>query len=418
MGVLAVRGYAPVWARLVLGWSVVVTLIAACASPEPVQQAAPVIDPRTAVFCAQWPSVMASNGDERLLELLEVPPPGLEGAAAQFADAERSTDPAEGQDAARRLRAWVSVNCTPGAALPGASAAERRVAPAVPETPRSVVFCFAGAGRAAGPSPFRMVIYGDASQSDPYSAPMVGLLWGERDGDQRGDGDATPVRVRGTDGVAAPITVFQQTIPDGLGTVITWREGTVSVGLYGRFWDRSRTDELVALADSLDFVDGEFRLPQEARPKNYEQLFAGSPHSLELIFATNTTYTVHYKTIDAASVLTISGYVLSAEEFEAVRFFAAGLRRSTTAGREALAGDAWQRSGGPAMVTWREADGLVVRLVGFGVDLATVHEMAEKSEELSRAEWVELVESDDECPVPVPPSFPRSVAGPVPSTNR
>lgn len=64
-------------------------------------------------------------------------------------------------------------------------------------------------------------------------------------------------------------------------------------------------------------------------------------------------------------------------------------------GRQALVGHAW--SDGPAVVTWREPDGLVVRLVGLGIGLETVREMAEATRELSQPEWVALVDGAERC---------------------
>ena len=226
---------------------------------------------------------------------------------------------------------------------------------------------------------------------------MLGVIWGT-EGDQSGDGNRTPVRVRGTDGVSAPITVFQQVILDELGTVIAWHEGDLSVGLYGRLWDQSRTDELVAVADSLEFVDGGFRLPPAALPDGYEKVFEGSPDFLSLLLPVNATYEVHYRTTDGQpGILNVNGFVASPEEFEAFRFLTLGLERTKSGGQDAISGNAWSADG-PAVVTWREDDGLVIRLLGLQVDLKTVQEAAAATRELTRSEWVEVVEQKSECP--------------------
>ena len=67
------------------------------------------------------------------------------------------------------------------------------------------------------------------------------------------------------------------------------------------------------------------------------------------------------------------------------------------AGHDGLVGNAW-RDEGPAVVTWREPDGLVVRIVGLGVPLDTAREVAERSRVLSKAQWAALVEAEDRCP--------------------
>lgn len=100
--------------------------------------------------------------------------------------------------------------------------------------------------------------------------------------------------------------------------------------------------------------------------------------------------------MDSGGVVTLSGFVASPEEYETLRFFAPGLTHVELGKRQAIVGNAWSDEG-PAVVTWREPDGLVVRLVGLGVELETLRDMAGATRELTRPEWVELVKGSDDC---------------------
>lgn len=143
---------------------------------------------------------MASGDDSRLVVALEAPPPALREPAAAIIAAERSGGDRSEAAGSTVLR-WVEANCNAGEG--------RRMAVPLGSTPGSLRLCLASSGlpeRAEEDG--GLVLYGGGG--DPYSGPMLGVVWGDQD--LRGDGDATPVRVRGRAGVAAPITVFQQTL--------------------------------------------------------------------------------------------------------------------------------------------------------------------------------------------------------------
>jgi hypothetical protein len=378
---------------------IVVATASACSSSGGGEDAAPDAED-TSGFCSGWSEAVLSDAPERYLDVLDDPPDELADEAAVLIREIDSEESDAGNAAFSEMARWVDVNCEPDAAQPGATAANRRVAPPPDTELERFTFCSAGRGLSVPPGSDHVVIYGDTSQDDPYASPMLAVAWGG-EGSHRGDGDPSPVTVRGTEGVAAPISVFQQVVPDDLGTVIAWDEGDDPVGLYGRLWDESRTDELVALADALVVEDdGSFSLPPEAMPEGFEQVFSGSSDPMSLVFTPGAEYEVRYMGEgDDGAPLRIDGYVASPEEFAAVRFLAPGLEPTTVANHEALAGDAWDERG-PAVVTWREPDGLVVRLVGLGHDLAVVETVADATRELTRAEWVDLIETPDGCPAP------------------
>lgn len=390
----------------------VVVLFAGCTSDDPAETVA-AGGPEEASFCEKWAQGLARGDDSSFLAILKDPPGALEEPAAAIIAAQKAGDTGRADEAAETVFKWVEVHCTPGDAAPGAIAGDRRLALRLGATPETLTFCSAGSGHPGADSDAGVVLYGQGD--DPYSGPMLGVLWGEES--HAGDGDAKPVKVRGADGVAAPITVFQQTILEELGTVIAWDEEGRSVGLYGRRWARARTNELVALAEQLELVDGRYRLPEAALPDGFHEVFTGSSSALSLLFSPSPEYEVRYETVAheapeeqpaggsdqpelppaADGQVTISGFMASSPAYEAFRFLTLGLHQSEIGGRQVIAGNAWTEDAGPAVVTWREPDGLVVRLVGLGVDLDTVQRMARETHELTRPEWLQLVEDSTYC---------------------
>jgi hypothetical protein len=227
---------------------------------------------------------------------------------------------------------------------------------------------------------------------------MLGLLWNPADnGTHVGDGDTQPVTVRGQSGFAAPITVFQQTILPELGTVIAWTEGDRAFGLHGRKWPIDRASELVEIANGIEEASGGSRIPADARPDGYEEVFVGDPGVTSLVLAPSPLYSLRYQGADG--LLDVNGLQMSEDEFQAFRFFTIGVSEGEVAGYTALVGNSWHADG-PAVVTWRESDGLVVRIVGIGVPLATAEEVAEQSRELSENEWTDVVEAENPCEEP------------------
>ena len=240
-----------------------------------------------------------------------------------------------------------------------------------------------------------MVLYGEANADDPYDGPMLGVLWNPADdGGHGGDGDTQPVTVRGESGVAAPITVFQQTILPELGTVIAWTEGDRALGLYGRRWPMERADELVEIANQLADSEGRLRIPDDALPDGYGEVFTGDASVTSIVLAPSPLYSLRYQ--GEEGLLDVNGLQRSEDEFEAFRFFTIGVDQGEVAGHDALIGNAWHAEG-PAVIAWREPDGLVVPIIGIGVPLDIARQVAERSRELSDDEWAALVESESRC---------------------
>jgi hypothetical protein len=349
-------------------------------------------------FCDVWAAALPDGDEDDFDEVLRLAPDELKDNLIALRETEgRSAGERGTPSAAREVFDWVELHCEQGG--PGAST--RRVAPPVDAVFDGLTFCETTSNPTGAPSPTRgMALYGRAGAGDPYDGPMLGLLWNPT-GDEMhiGDGDANPVTVRGHEGAAAPITVFQQVVLPELGTVVAWTEGDRVFGLYGRLWPIDRAGELVEIAEGIEERSGQFGIADDALPDGYDEIFAGAPDAAALVVTPSSIYSLRFQ--GAGGLLKMEGLQMSEREFEAFRFFTVGIERGEVAGRDALVGNAWNDSG-PAVVTWREQDGLVVRIVGLGVPLATAQEVAARSRELSEAEWKALVEADDGCSDPLP----------------
>ncbi|HWC11093.1 MAG TPA: hypothetical protein VG455_07715 [Acidimicrobiales bacterium] len=341
-------------------------------------------------FCEAWNAALASGEDSMLDQVLASAPPELSDAAAVLRQARPGGD--ERSRAEAEILEWTELHCE----RRQSGQSERHIAPPSDAKFDGLTFCGTTAfARSPADDRSGMVLYGATSVGDPYDGPMLGVFWnGTDDGGHGGDGDSRPVTVRGHTGVAAPITVFQQVVLPELGTVIAWSEGGRALGFYARLWPIERRDELVAIANQLEADDGGFRIPDGALPRGYAEVFSGHPSVTSIVLAPSL-YSLRYEGNDG--LLDVHGLQMSEEEFEAFRFFTMGVDQDEVAGRPALAGNAWDKEGGPSVVTWRESDGLVVRIVGIGVSLVTAREVADRSRELTEEEWAALVRANTGC---------------------
>jgi hypothetical protein len=85
------------------------------------------------------------------------------------------------------------------------------------------------------------------------------------------------------------------------------------------------------------------------------------------------------------------------EEFEAFRFLTRELSEADLHGVEMLTGNAWGDTG-PAVAAWREPDGRILRIVGTGVDLPVITELAQYTRQLTPEEWSTLEAAVTPCP--------------------
>ena len=339
-----------------------------------------------AEFCAKLTAAVTSGDEAQLKAALTNPPAELKEAAKTI----RDSGPRSGRfdAAAAEIFGYAQGVCEPQGS--------RKLAPPASARIEGLTLCGGTTFPAApeGGAGSGMVIYGDTSAPDPYQGQMVGLLWDPAgSGGHAGAGPSRPVTVHGQPGVAAPITVFQRTVLPELGTVIAWTEGDREFGLYGRGWSLDEADELVAMANGVEDIDRRSQIPDGVLPEGFGVLFAGSQEALD-IASPLSLYSVRYRA--ANRILTVSGMGMKQEEFDAIRFLAIGLEETDAGGRPGLVGDAWPGVG-PSVVTWREPDGLVVRVVGLGIPIESAKQVAAATRELNDDEWNAVTKSTGAC---------------------
>jgi hypothetical protein len=358
---------------------------------------------RTVAFCDRWRDALLSEGDVDVESVLADVPTELEDAAAVIIAADPDGPMMPEQEAAsQEFITWTELNCDQRPA----DSSQRYVGPPAGTEVPGLTFCgttpqFPGT-EPIGDDSGELVLYGDPSSGDPYAEPMLGLFRNINDEvDHRGDGDGRPVLVRGHEGTAAPITAFQQTVLPELGTVVAWSEDGRSYGLYGRGWPMSRADELVAIADGIEVTPEAAHIAAEALPSGYEEIVTGPQTAVSLLLP-EALYSLRYEVdgppVEGAGMVLLSGLQQSDAEFEAARFLTLGVEPGQLGDREVLEGEVWHDLS--HLVTWREPDGLVVRILGLGADLETVEALGAAARELTPAEWAELVESEDTCTSP------------------
>ncbi len=385
--------------RLLVCSLVALVALAGCGSekaesPAGVAAATTSLSSEGAAFCDAWNSAFATGDEPAMNKALEKAPPEIADDARTVREADASNSRSnEAEAASGRVLDWTELHCRRG--KPGDS--ERRVAPSIDAEFPGLKFCMTlpFPEGVADERPSGMVLYGSSTSKDPYDGAMLGLLWNPSDGaNHAGDGDSTPVTVRGRKGVAAPISVFQQTILPELGTVIAWTEGDTSFGLYGRRWSQGRADELVTIANRIEESDAGYRIPSSALPQGFGDVFSGDAGVTQIVLPIGSLYSLQYR--GTSGTLSVAGLQMTEEEFEAFRFFTVSVDDRKVGERDALAGNAWTKDG-PAVVTWREPDGLVVRIVGIGVPLLTAMQVANEARELSAEEWAAVVQAEDRC---------------------
>jgi hypothetical protein len=306
----------------------------------------------------------------------------------------------EDEEAAiNRVLVWVQDACA-GSVL--------KVAPPLADLPDSLEVCAAFAmpptadARPAG----QVAVYAPGDAADPYAGPVVALLWGTES--HAGDGDTTPVTVRGTEGVVAPITAFQQVVLEDLGSVVAWTEGEISFGLYGRGWDLSRADELVAMADAIAADGDGYAVPTQALPAGFELVHTGPSDAAG--FVGSGEYSVSLVPADdddpdadlpAQRLITLTGSTSTPGSEELWRVFALESERTTIDGRQvAFSAGAWGAAG-PVMASWREDADHHVTVMALGPEAASdadlVRNLVAASRPLTADEWTELASAASGC---------------------
>ncbi|MBK5287718.1 MAG: hypothetical protein JJE46_04545 [Acidimicrobiia bacterium] len=308
---------------------------------------------------------------------------------------------------------WYGVACFPNAAQPGAAPDQQRYAPS-PDVSNFDICSATNRPRAADtyaaahPAYGHMTIFGDTSISDPYDAPMIGLALSSEEG-FRDDETARPVTIPGhPDAVISNLTgPFGASLEHG-GLVISWSDGKQTVGVFGRGYGPEREGELIALAHRVT-VDGSGpHLPSADVPESYKTVFDGPLVALNTLgpsVATDSTYAITANRGELQFGATIG----SAPASEAIRFLGSQLRPVTVHGVRMLAGP-WAststpsaNSTPPAMLRWREPNGVTFTLVSIGhrpdqtPSLDQLKELAASVRRLNRSEWERVIRESDGC---------------------
>src|SRR4051812_47498327 len=229
---------------------IVAVLLAACGgskTPSAGTGSTTSSDPAEAAFCKSWLDAFPKGDETQLNSVLADAPSSLRDLATR-ALAEESSSGSGGDQATRELLQWVETHCHPDVGASG-DAANRRLAPPS-DSVAGLQLCSAGTTPSVGGATNdNVVLYGRTGSSDPYDSPMLGVVTGGWD--HKGAGVTPPVRVRADDGLPAPITVFQQVTPEGLGPVIAWEQREMPIGLYGAFLHEGHVAELLPLPHKL-----------------------------------------------------------------------------------------------------------------------------------------------------------------------
>lgn len=372
----------------------------------------------TEALCEAWSAGTTDDGsaagDDELTALIAAAAPDdlADDVALATALDQRDRDAMDaGEDAVpltedeeaaiNRVLVWVQDACA-GSVV--------KVAPPLADLPEGLEVCaaFAMPPTADAQPAGQVAVYAPGDAADPYAGPVVALLWGTES--HAGDGEPTPVTVRGTEGVVAPITAFQQVVLEELGSVVAWTEGDVSFGLYGRGWDLSRADELVAMAEAITADGDGYVVPTQALPAGFEVVHTGSSdasgfvesgeYSLSLVPADDDADDTGAD-LPAQRLITLTGSASSPGSEELWRVFALASERTTIDGRQvAFSAGAWGDAG-PVMASWREDEEHHVTVMALGPEAAAdadlVRDLVAASRPLTAEEWTELAGAASGC---------------------
>lgn len=261
---------------------------------------------------------------------------------------------------------------------------------------------------AAHPAYGHITIFGDASVSDPYDAPMIGLAVSTEEG-FRDDATVRPVRIRDhSDAVISDLTgPFGARLKRG-GLVISWSDGKQTVGVLGRGYRPEREAELIALADRVTVNGSRAHLPSADLPESYMEVFDGDLGALStLTIDPDFTYLV----IANKGELTLDASVKNRAEAEAIRFLSDELRPTTLDGTRMLVGPILTvpqsrvpaLGGVPSLVRWQVDEGVTFNLKTVGhrpsstLDLEQLKRLATTLRRQSRSEWEQTIRESDGC---------------------
>lgn len=237
-----------------------------------------------------------------------------------------------------------------------------------------------------------MAIWGDRALPDPWSGPLVGLSADTAE-DLPVHDQAQAVTVRGTHGYVAPMSLFQAVSSDEWGHVVTWRDPSGDV--IEAAVRHADADEALRIAELVTVTDGAPELPGGVLGSQTTRIYDGTaiaPYGS--LFSDATRWSLFYRSAadsdDRSRILTVGGLAGIPADLEPMRFWALTAEPETIRGRAGLVYAAFDEDTGPFGVIWQEAPGLIVQVVGLGLERSSVVEVAESLKPVNAAAWLAL----------------------------
>ena len=308
-------------------------------------------------------------------------PAELVGPLSVLDDASSSSD--ERDEAFDDVGKWFFVECG------GASDGELRLVPT--QVPSDLVLCFALDLPTTDPDiePSTPTIWGDASLDDPWAGPLVSVSTDD-DGEVPVHDGAEEISLHGVSGFVAPMPLFQAVSSAEWGHIATWRDPSgpvVEVATRGASpTEAVRIAELVTLGD-----DGTPSLPTDALGSETAPIsddLGVRPYGLSSTDGWNLQYGGDMEAgAEDPRLLIVSGSPGVSDDLQPLRFSALTAEPFEIRNQVGLEYAAFDAETGPFGIAWEETPGLIVQVVGLGLDQQTVRDVAASLEEVDAGGW-------------------------------
>lgn len=237
-----------------------------------------------------------------------------------------------------------------------------------------------------------MAVWGDRALSDPWAGPLVGLS-AEVAKELPVHDRARKVTVRDAPGYVAPMPLFQAVSSDEWGHVVTWREPSGKI--VEAAVRRADADEALRIAEIVTITDGSPELPGYALGAQTARIYDSIPIApYGALSSHGSVWTLSYRSGadrgGLSAFLTIGGLARPPADMQPMRFWALTAEPKSIRGRAGLLYAAFDADKGPFGVIWPEDPGLIVQVVGLGVDRPSVVDVAESLEPVDAAAWEAL----------------------------
>jgi len=345
--------------------------------------------PACARYQADFAGLAASSTDEsgtaRLRAVLgDDVPPDLTGPAEVLDDPSSSGD--DRRRAVEDIARWLGVECG------GPEGDGIRLVPG--GVPAGLNLCAAldtPAVTAPAPETSTVTIWGDASRDDPWAGPLVGMFVSAGDDVPVHDG-AEEVTVQGVVGYVAPMPLFQAVSSGDWGHIVSWHRpsgGVIEVAVRGAPGDDARR-----VAELVDARGTAPALPSDALGPRTAPIHEGRGIAPFLSDSTGGwMLSYHAGGLGAAPgaedvrLLRVSGLRGSAADLQTLRFWALSTRPVDIRGTVGLDYAAFDAEAGPFGIAWHEAAGVIIQVVGLGLDREAVRAVAASLQEADAPRW-------------------------------